>query len=451
MPALYDSTIDCTTRVNTQGADYGDSSPDGWWSLVETPTLPRPYTLTWRRSGCGEATLREWTTTYEESYVAMEALRAAGLPIPVFETCPACSRNRDAETLLPITLIGGDTITACEHCRTNEYVYSRLEQGWIHNYSGVYVEDTDDYVSSEYARAHLVRCTPTGDWYLSEAAAEEAAHAYYENDDDHSAVFSYHSATPMAVHGWPAKTPKTSLCFGVELEMEASDSDSTSQDDLADALGGRTGGNAEGGTYILMNDGSLDSTGVELITNPYTLEFHQRNFGWKALLSNVTGIAKSGRGTSNCGMHVHCNRKAISALTLGKALVFVNSSDNSALIERIAQRNGGHWARRAPKKIVNGKVRRTDKYEAMHITEKTIEFRIFRGNLRWDRVLKNIEFCHSVFNYAATASMEAVSTKKDYLQWLNKNRGMYPNLVKFLGETYGFKDTAKNKARSVEI
>jgi hypothetical protein len=381
----------------------------------------------------------------------MEERRAAGLPVPVLGVCPSCSRRRFAETLLPITLVGGDTINVCEHCRTNEYVYSRLEQGWINHYEGVWVQDIDDRVSTEYARAHLALCPPSGEWYSSIEAADEAARAYYEDNENQDAVFSYHSATPMDVHGWPSETPKDSLCFGVELEMEASDRDSTTQDNVSAALGGRRGGNAEGGTYILMHDGSLDETGVELITNPYTLEFHQAKFGWKSLLSNVTGIAKSGRGTSSCGMHVHCNRKAISALTLGKALVFVNSSDNSALIERIAQRDGEHWARRAPKKIVNGKVRTTNKYEAMHITEKTIEFRIFRGNLRWDRVLKNIEFCHSVFNYAATASMEAVSTKKDYLQWLNKNRGMYPNLVKFLGETYGFKDTAKNKARSVEI
>ena len=451
MPVIVDSTTGRGTRVNTQGEDYADSASSEWWSMVETPTMPRPGTPTWRARNLADTVLREWTSSQEDSYAAVAVRRTLGLPVIARELCPTCSRRRDAQALVQITLLDGETITACDYCLTNEYAYSNLEQGWISQWDGVYVQDIDDRVSLEYARANLARCTPTGGWYSSSDAAAEAARQYYECDEDQGAVFSYHAATPMEVHGWPSETPKDSLCFGVELEMEASDSNSTSQDDVAAALGGRMGGNAEGGTYILMNDGSLNDTGVELITNPYTLEFHQAKFGWKSLLSNVTGIAKSGRGTSNCGMHVHCNRKAISALTLGKALVFVNSSDNGALIERIAQRDGGHWARRAPKKIVNGKMSRTDKYEAMHITEKTIEFRIFRGNLRWDRVLKNIEFCHSVFNYAATASMEAVSTKKDYLQWLNKNRGMYPNLVKFLGETYGFKDTAKNKARSVEI
>jgi hypothetical protein len=143
-------------------------------------------------------------------------------------------------------------------------------------------------------------------------------------------------------------------------------------------------------------------------------------------------------------MHVHVNRNALSPLALGKTLVFINSAGNTALIRRVAQRDAENWARRYPKRVADGKNETSNKYEALHLSSRTVEFRIFRGNLRFQRVLKNIEFCHSVVKYCESASMRDLDSHAGYLAWLGKNRGTYPNLVRFLGETYGFKDTAKN-------
>jgi hypothetical protein len=148
----------------------------------------------------------------------------------------------------------------------------------------------------------------------------------------------------------------------------------------------------------------------------------------------VATIGRSGKDTTACGMHVHMNRKAISALTLGKMLVFINSAANSILIELIAQRDPHRWAKRMPKKITDGKATDGDKYEALHIGYKTIECRIFRGNLRPDRVLKNIEFCHAMVNYARDASMQEVTGYDGFLRWINARKGTYSNLVKFLAE-----------------
>jgi hypothetical protein len=248
--------------------------------------------------------------------------------------------------------------------------------------------------------------------------------------EDHGSedLYNYHDVDVIGVHGWPQQSSRAALLFGVELEMESRGLY------LPPLLGGRDGGMANEGQYILMEDGSLDSTGVELITCPYTLEFHQGLFGWDKLLKGVATAAKSGAGTDRCGMHVHVSRRVISALTLGKALVFVNSDRNSLFIETIAQRDSQRYARRHKKKISDGRERETAKYEALHLTSRTVEFRIFRGNLRPDRVLKNIEFCHSVIKYAAQASNIAVETHTDYLAWLTKNRSTYPNLCAFLTE-----------------
>jgi hypothetical protein len=218
--------------------------------------------------------------------------------------------------------------------------------------------------------------------------------------------------------------------------------DSTGQQELAMALGGRMGGLPDvAGNYILAADGSLNASGVELITCPYTLDYHQKQFGWDTLLAKVATIGRSGKNTQACGMHVHCNRAAISALTLGKMLVFANTPDNKLLLTHVAQRPDNRYTQRAPKRFVDGKVSTTQKYDALHVTQSTIEFRIFRGNLRPERVLKNIEFCHALITYCQQAGIKACLNHADFAVWLGKNRGNYKHLVAFLAPLFGYKLT----------
>jgi hypothetical protein len=310
-------------------------------------------------------------------------------------------------------------------------------------------------VSRPYRDRNCYR-SEAGDWYEDEHNRDEANDSYYADAEVNADyIYSYHATTPFVVHGgWPTATPKNGLCFGVELEMENAASDSQSGgEDLAARLGGCAGSASFGdGRYILMSDGSLSASGVELITLPYTLEFHQAKFGWQKLLASIKSIGKSGAGTSNCGMHVHCNRKAISALNLGKLLVFVNSKANEELMKRIAQRDPEEWAAFHPKTIADGKQINGDKYEAVHLGRETIEFRIFRGNLRPDRVLKNIEFCHAAILYTRQASIKAINTTTDFIAWLGKNRKTYPNLVAFLAEgNFSKRMSSKNYPQPEEI
>ena len=60
------------------------------------------------------------------------------------------------------------------------------------------------------------------------------------------------------------------------------------------------------------------------MTLPYTLDQHRTAFDWPRLLKPLAKIGKSGADPSACGMHVHINRQALSALTLGKMRAFAN-------------------------------------------------------------------------------------------------------------------------------
>jgi len=345
------------------------------------------------------------------------------------QDCDVCGGSFDSDTHEFCDVEGGNTV--CESC-IEGYMYSEIQGTYIDADSAVGLHETDERVSPAYRNNHCYQSRMDLDeWFEYDYNRDEYDEEYLSQHGDGETIYEYHETDAIDALGWPDETPENGLCFGVELEMEHKTRASyAGMLELSQALKGRDGN----GKYILMHDGSLNASGVELITLPYTLDGHQKGFNWAAVLDPTKGIGRSGSGTEACGMHVHINRKAISALTLGKMLVFMNSAANSKLVELIAQRDGGQWARRVAKKITDGKKTDGDKYEALHIGHKTIECRIFKGNLRPDRVLKNIEFCHAMVNYARDASMQEVTGYDGFLKWINARKGIYSNLVKFLAE-----------------
>jgi hypothetical protein len=353
-------------------------------------------------------------------------------------TCPDCGEAYDSDVISFYETENNDII--CESCAAN-YIYSDIQETLIDSSSACTLRgdgSDGDYISLSYRRHNCYQSSENSDLWFQYASDRDT---YDDENGSHSdAIYQYHDTDVLDTHGWPAITPKNSLCFGVELEMEHTrDESKDGMKELSSALDGRDGN----GTYILMCDGSLNKSGVELITLPYTLEAHQGAFGWDKILGSVKDIGMSGKSTDACGMHVHINRKAISALTLGKMLVFINSEPNTTLINLIAQRNPERWAKRIPKTLLDGSKPDSDKYEALHVSTKTIECRIFKGNMRPDRVLKNIEFCHAMVNYCRDASMQDVTGYNGFLAWINKRRGTYKHLVAFLAESKSVKRLGK--------
>jgi hypothetical protein len=138
-------------------------------------------------------------------------------------------------------------------------------------------------------------------------------------------------------------------------------------------------------------------------------------------------------------MHVHINKAALSPLLIGKLLVFLNHDYTDELVCIIAQRSSNGYCDKAEKRLKDGgyawgQGRSADRYERLNVTRTTCEVRIFRGNLRPERVLKNIEFCHAAVGFCRDVSMQDVASPRAFKDFLLKNRSIYPELVRFLGE-----------------
>ena len=257
-----------------------------------------------------------------------------------------------------------------------------------------------------------------------------------ESEEDDDAILYEYGTNVIHEHGWPRRTRKTSLCFGVELELEATTHLNFMQ--TIEDFGGRDGN----GRFLLKRDGSLDDYGMELVTLPYTLDDHRTYFSWDRLLTErLRGMARSGSGTSRCGMHVHVNRSVLTPLTIGKLLVFLNGGseyDQDDFISEIAQRySNGYCSRDKAKKITTpfGKNRyKCDRYDILNVGNATIEFRMFRGNLRPERVLKNLEFCHASIRFCEESGIHESASYRNFLRWMKRHRKEYPYLAAFLIE-----------------
>ena len=206
--------------------------------------------------------------------------------------------------------------------------------------------------------------------------------------------------------GWNRVAPTNELFLGFELETECGD-------DSFPAFLDDAGEDAQNPQFVYgKSDGSLDASGVELVTMPATLDAINARFPWRALrMWNVAGARSFHRGT--CGFHVHVSRSFFSATHLWRFVAW--QMRNQRFCEAIGQRTNSHWAQwqtlrdfgknDAPtlEDMVKGKDANGSRYVAINFqNEHTIELRYFRGNLREDAIRLRIEFVDALANYTKT-------------------------------------------------
>ena len=112
--------------------------------------------------------------------------------------------------------------------------------------------------------------------------------------------------------------------------------------------------------------------------------------------------------TKTCGIHVHVGRSAFNAATNEQRdthqIKFIKLIyDNKDYVQRFAGRKSS-WAKFDDQGNIVRKVKlgyqSAARYSAVNVENPmTLEVRVFRGTLRKERVLANIEFVHAAVEY----------------------------------------------------
>jgi hypothetical protein len=240
-------------------------------------------------------------------------------------------------------------------------------------------------------------------------------------------IQSYHSSRNVVR---PLPSPFTrsygGRFLGVELEVErragAEESRGVIAKRIADWVNNQAADiTAERHPDALLHfetDGSL-SDGFEMVTAPLGLDDHARL--WKVALSPTMTRGLRSHDTTTCGLHVHVSREGLSDLQVSKVVCFVNDPDNRELIVGVARRYGTHYCGVSRKRLATAHENDGNRYQAVNLcNSRTIEFRIFRGSLKYSAVMAAIEFTNAVVDFCNPTGAAGFNLKTPaFLDFIN--------------------------------
>lgn len=228
--------------------------------------------------------------------------------------------------------------------------------------------------------------------------------------------------------------------FGVELEVDGAGED---DDNAAEVMSIANGNGLE--NLYCKHDGSLDD-GFEMVTHPMTLAYHQSEMPWAAILQKAVQMGYTSHQAGTCGLHVHVNRNAFGETeaqqdaVIARILFFFEKNWEELLkFSRRTQYQLDQWAARygykdQPKELLDHakKSAHAGRYTSVNLTNKnTIEFRIFRGTLKYNTLIATLQLLDRICDVALFMSDEELKA----MSWTTFVSGCtQPELVQYLKE-----------------
>lgn len=233
--------------------------------------------------------------------------------------------------------------------------------------------------------------------------------------------------------------------FGVELEIDGGGED----DDNADALMELV--NAHNKLIYCKHDGSLNN-GFEIVTHPMTLNYHMNKMPWVLLVREAKNMGYRSHQPGTCGLHVHVNRDSFGDTldkregNIARVLYIVEKYWGEMLkFSRRTEAQLNRWAARYgykdnPNEFIDlVKNYGEGRYSSVNLCNaNTIEFRIFRGTLKYNTIIATLQLVNHICDLAVNASNETIHaltwsafvhdycTEPELIQYL-KERGIYVN------------------------
>lgn len=295
---------------------------------------------------------------------------------------------------------GDEYTTLCYHCYNNHYTRCEECDSIIHN------DDAYEY----------------DDGYF--------CHECYQRIRKNAAIHEYSYKPEPIFYG------DSNRYFGVELEIDGAGKDDDYAEELLDMANMR-----EDHIYI-KTDGSLDD-GMEIVSHPMSIEYH-KDFCWEDIMHHAVGLGYRSHQTSTCGLHVHVNRDSLGKNreeqdeVISRILYFVEHHWNEMLkFSRRSEYTMNRWAARygyenSPKAIMDKAKKNYGRYVAVNLCNyHTIEFRLFRGTLKYNTLIATLELVNKICETAIIMNDDEIAK----LSWSEFVTGITePELIQYLKE-----------------
>lgn len=349
-------------------------------------------------------------------------------------TCCHCGQEHPLENRV---MVGDDAI--CERCANEETVIcSRCGE---HIYRDDNAGDENTPLCQPCYDRHYTSCVRCG-------RIIHLDDAYYEDDDEDDPLCydcHTHARRNKMIEDYyykpePLFRGNGPRYFGVELEIDGAGEDDTSARRIMEIANG----NGVENLYC-KHDGSLDD-GFEMVTHPMTLEYHMKEMPWAKILQEAIHLGYTSHQATTCGLHVHVNRKAFGETeeaqdaVIARILYFFEKNWEELLkFSRRTPRQLERWATRygykdQPKELLDHakKGYHGGRYTSVNLTNTdTIEFRIFRGTLKYNTLIATLQLLDRICDVALYLTDDQVKA----MSWTTFASGCtQPELVRYLKE-----------------
>ena len=222
----------------------------------------------------------------------------------------------------------------------------------------------------------------------------------------------------------------------MELEIDGACKDEDYAEEILDIA------NEDVEHVYIKSDGSLED-GMEIVTHPMSLECH-KDFCWCSVMKRAVYLGYRSHQTSTCGLHVHVNRNSFGLdreeqdEVISRILYFVEHHWNEMLkFSRRSEYAMNRWAARygyesSPKAIMDKAKKSYGRYVAVNLCNyHTIEFRLFRGTLKYNTLIATLELVNKICELAVLMDDDGISK----ISWSEFVAGIKePELIQYLKE-----------------
>lgn len=348
-----------------------------------------------------------------------------------------------------------DHLSWCERC--NEYYDSdhfehieNLDEWWCYDCSrnhAYHCDSCGDWISENHGDSDTTLCQGCfeADYYICDDCGELVHNSDAMSDDNgtycHSCYESNHSSDihnysyePYLNFQSSDEDNEKKLAY-LGFELEAGGVSIEARNDIAKTI------SDDEETFYLKEDGSIPDYGFELVSHPITLKRH-KELDWEIILKEMSnsGMKSHDLGESGCGLHVHVSRNYLTSYKWLLIDWFISKYQDK--FEIIARRKETHWARFKKSngqniKEVYGKSSGT-RYQAVNFeNSNTVEFRLFRGTLKYSTFMATLEIVDALVHWAAQLSISDILSTGDAFENFTGyilSNPLYANAVNYLRE-----------------
>lgn len=339
-----------------------------------------------------------------------------------FRLCANC----DAELVEDEQFVGSDDNTYCEECWGERY-------GSCYNCGNTFRLDDLSQRESD-GHYYCSQCIilperiepPVPQGYVIPSSEDEERKYVHDYGFRPEPLFNKMQYEKLFVNN--------NLYLGLELEVQHPEYNT----DKAKILDTFLKEEKENNYFYLKRDGSVKG-GFEIVSHPFTLAYAHKELKICKMIEFLKSKGFTSEETGKCGLHIHVSRDFFEDLDITKLrLFFLKNKDK---LYKFSNRKGVGdnfclYEDLKPKDIING-YEQSGRYWALNLNSSrdTIEFRLFRGTLSYNRILAILQFSEAISYFVKEHGI--TSFLYGERQYKNNSWGLFTDWAR---ETNKYKD-----------